>query len=258
VIVLYLVLAHLHSKFIPPNLFTPLAMSALQPDGSLEDRSDLGELWHQALADFKGNTQWDITQFEFKNMEDAIQSTQAQQISFGIIRHNPQSKIDEVRSAFSRNLNNIQRIVVGAKMAADAAAVFPPAIPGAVLMAAFTYVFQTFRDVSADYDRVLGFYNAMGGFLDKISMLEQRSPKLEPFERCVRTVFASMLTLCGIAAHCKVNFLVFSLQRRQHWMITLVLGTKEVQEVAPCLGGWFRGSPVGRGLQDHGRRSQVA
>jgi hypothetical protein len=187
-------------------------MSTGPPDGPGEDRSDLGELWHQALVDFKANTQMDLTQFEFKSMEDAIKSTQTQQISFSKFRHNSQSKVDDVRSALSRNLNTIQRIVVGAKMAADAAAVFPPAIPGTVLMTAFTYVFQTFRDVSADYDRVLGFYNAMGGFLDKISMLEKRSPKLGPFERCVRRVFSSMLTLCGIAAHYKVCLYAFVLR----------------------------------------------
>src|SRR5262249_17020839 len=94
-------------------------------------------------------------------------------------------------------------IVGGAKAAADAAAVFPPAIPGAALMTAMTFVFKTFRDVKADYDRVLGFFNEMSSFLDRISMLEEKSPKLGPFERCVRKGFASMLTLCGIAADYK-------------------------------------------------------
>lgn len=38
---------------------------------------------------------------------------------------------------------------------------------------------------------------------DRISMLETKSPKLGPFERCVRKVFAGMLTLCGVAADYK-------------------------------------------------------
>jgi hypothetical protein len=91
------------------------------------------------------------------------------------------------------------------KMAADTASLFPPAIPGMVLMTAFTYVFKTFKDVSADYDRVLGFFNEMGRFLDTISMLEGHSPGLGPFERCVRSVFSSMLTICGIAVNYKVS-----------------------------------------------------
>lgn len=36
-----------------------------------------------------------------------------------------------------------------------------------------------------------------------MSMLETKSPKLEPFERCVRGVFTGMLTLCGVAADYK-------------------------------------------------------
>jgi len=108
-----------------------------------------------------------------------------------------------VRSAFSNNLVVIQKIITGTKMAADAAAVFPPAIPGAALITAFTYVFQTFKDISADYERIIGFFTEMGSFLDRISMLESRSPKLGPFERCVRKVFTSMLSLSAIAMDTK-------------------------------------------------------
>lgn len=49
----------------------------------------------------------------------------------------------------------------------DTAAVFPPAIPGAALMTAFTYVFQTFKDVKHDYDRVSGFFTEMEAFCER-------------------------------------------------------------------------------------------
>lgn len=177
-------------------------MGVQPPDGPLEDSSDLAELWNEALDDFKTKTKLDLTKFHYKSMEEAIASTKQQEEQFSAFRHD-KGKVDAVRTAFGNNLKLIQKIVTGAKMAADAASVFPPAIPGTMLMTAFTYVFQTFKDVKADYDRVAGFFTEMGSFLDRISMLEEKSPKLGPFERCVRKVFASMLTLCGIAADYK-------------------------------------------------------
>jgi hypothetical protein len=110
-----------------------------------------------------------------------------------------------------------------AKMAADTAAVFPPAIPGAALMTAFTFVFKTFKDVKADYDRVAGFFNEMGSFLDRISMLETKSPQLEPFQRCVRKVFTGMLGLCGIAADYKGK------GRFRKWVKTALDGSSDPQ-----------------------------
>ncbi|KAM0715393.1 hypothetical protein Q7P37_008891 [Cladosporium fusiforme] len=172
------------------------------PDGPPEDTSDLAALWNEALLQFKSRTGRDLGAFQFKSMQEAIDATKSQADSFGAFRHD-QGKVDKVRTAFGNNLKSIERIVSGAKMAADTAAVFPPAIPGAALMTAFTFVFQTFKDVKHDYDRVAGFFSEMESFLDRISMLETKSPKLGPFERCVRKVFAGMLTLCGVAADYK-------------------------------------------------------
>jgi hypothetical protein len=90
-------------------------------------------------------------------------------------------------------------------MAADAAGAFPPALPATMIMTAFTVVFQSFKDVKADYDRVCGFYIQMGSFFDQLSMVENKSPKLEPFERCIRKVFSAMLTIAGIAADTKAK-----------------------------------------------------
>ena len=61
-------------------------------------------------------------------MEEAIASTQEQQKAFSNFRHD-KSKVDAVRSAFGNNLVLIEKIVKGAKMAADVAGAFPPALP---------------------------------------------------------------------------------------------------------------------------------
>jgi fungal STAND N-terminal Goodbye domain len=187
------------------------------PSGPTNGPSDLATLWDQALAEFKDRTKMDLSKFHFNSMEEAIQSTHAQQQSFNTFRHD-KGKVDAVRSALGRNLGLIQKIVSGVKMAADAAAVCPPAIPGTILMTAFTCVFQSFKDVSADYDRVLGFYTHMGSFLDRLSILEDKKPKLDPLDRCIRQVFASMLKLCGIAADYKEQ------KRLKKWIHTLTDG----------------------------------
>ncbi|KAI9661209.1 MAG: hypothetical protein M1821_009536 [Bathelium mastoideum] len=169
-----------------------------------EDASDLANLWEEAIADFKGSTKLDLTQQHFKSMDDAMNNAKQQSEKFSAWRHD-KGKVDYVRSLLGNNLNSIQRVVVGAKMAADAAGAFPPALPATVLMTAFTVVFQTFKDIKADYDRVSGFYTQMGSFFDEISMVENKSPKLEPFERCIRKVFSAMLTIAGIAADYKAK-----------------------------------------------------
>ncbi|CAK4017686.1 glyoxalase bleomycin resistance dioxygenase [Lecanosticta acicola] len=184
---------------------------------SSEDASDLARLWEEAIADFKGSTKLDLTQWHFKSMDEAMDSAKQQSQNFSGWRHD-RTKVDHVRSLLGNNLNNIQKVVTGAKMAADAAGAFPPALPATLLMTAFTVVFQTFKDVKADYDRVCGFYTQMGSFFDQISMVENKSPKLEPFERCIRKVFSAMLTIAGIAADYK------SKGRFKKWAKNLVDG----------------------------------
>jgi tetratricopeptide (TPR) repeat protein len=204
-------------------------MAVQQLHDSPEDASDLAQMWNEALEDFKGKTKLDLTKFQFNSMEEAIASTKQQQDGFATFRHD-KGKVDAVRSAFGNNLRTIERIVSTTKMAADAASVFPPAIPGAALMTAFTYVFKTFKDVKADYDRVAGFFNEMSSFLDRISMLESKSPKLEPLQRCVRKVFANMLMLCGIAADYKGK------GRFRKWLKNAVDGGGD-----PALAGAYAG-----------------
>jgi hypothetical protein len=77
-----------------------------------EDSSDLAALWQEALADFKGSTKLDLTQWHFTSMQNAIDSTQQQKVKFDDWRHD-KGKIDHVRSLLGNNLNNIQKVVTG-------------------------------------------------------------------------------------------------------------------------------------------------
>lgn len=75
------------------------------PDGPLEDSSDLAALWNDALRDFKGKTSLDLAKFQFKSMQEAIDSTKSQAIDFGMFRHD-NGKVDAVRSAFGNSLKS--------------------------------------------------------------------------------------------------------------------------------------------------------
>jgi endonuclease III-like uncharacterized protein len=53
--------------------------------------------------------------------------------------------------------------------------------------------------MSADYDKVVGFFEFTQRFLDRLSMIEGHSPDSDTFRRCVMRVFTSMLTICAVA-----------------------------------------------------------
>lgn len=53
--------------------------------------------------------------------------------------------------------------------------------------------------MSADYDKVMGFFDFTHRFLDRLSMIEDKTPHQAPFQRCVVRVFSGMLTICSVA-----------------------------------------------------------
>ena len=141
-------------------------MGITRPDGPPQGGSDIAQEWQQALAEFEAKTGKNLSIGQIHSMKEAMDTADAQKKFFKGFRHDD-SKIDKVRSAFSNNIGLIQKIVDGAQQAANAAGAFPPAMPIAPLMTAFTYVFQTFKDISADFDRVMGFFDEMRSFLDR-------------------------------------------------------------------------------------------
>jgi hypothetical protein len=53
--------------------------------------------------------------------------------------------------------------------------------------------------MSADYDKIMGFFEFTQRFMDRLSMIQDKTPKLPQFRRCVARVFTSMLTICAVA-----------------------------------------------------------
>jgi hypothetical protein len=72
-------------------------------------------------------------------------------------------------------------------------------MPASLIFSAFGQVMQSFSDVSADYDKVMGFFEYTHRFFDRLSIIDQKMPATAPFQRCVSRVFSSILRICAIA-----------------------------------------------------------
>jgi hypothetical protein len=88
---------------------------------------------------------------------------------------------------------------LGIFVQANTVQAFPPAMPAALIFNAFGQVMTSFSQVSADYDKVVAFFEFMQRFLDRLSMIEGKKPPLEQFDRCIIRVFASMLTILAVS-----------------------------------------------------------
>ncbi|KAH6609878.1 hypothetical protein Trco_003224 [Trichoderma cornu-damae] len=53
--------------------------------------------------------------------------------------------------------------------------------------------------MSADYDKIVGFFDFTHRFFERLSMIEDKIPQQKPFQCCVARVFSNMLTICSVA-----------------------------------------------------------
>ncbi|RAL05431.1 uncharacterized protein BO80DRAFT_421466 [Aspergillus ibericus CBS 121593] len=164
-----------------------------------ERETNLAQLWAAAVADYEKQTGKSLRLGAFRSMDEAIKETEGLTQKFKDFRNN-KSKIAKVRTAFQNNLWLIQRIVNTAQVVGtNISSAFPAAMPANIVFAALGQVMQSFADQSADYDKVMGFFELTHRFLDRLSIIENMSPALPQFERCVTRVFSSILRICAVA-----------------------------------------------------------
>lgn len=60
-------------------------------------------------------------------------------------------------------------------------------------------LFKACKQVSADYDVVVVFFEDMNSFLERVTILETRLPSHKAYQNCLMDVFTSFLTLTGYA-----------------------------------------------------------
>ncbi|KAJ5749249.1 uncharacterized protein N7511_010945 [Penicillium nucicola] len=188
-------------------------------------RSDLTQLWEAAVEEYEKETGHSLQLNGFNSMEEIMKGTESMYSKFKAFR-NDQSKVSKVRTAFKNNMWLIQNIVDTVQSVASAASAFPPAMPVSLIFTAFGQVMQSFADVSADYDNVMGFLDFTHRFFDRLSILDQKLPNMLPFQRCVTRIFSSILKICSIAQK-------YATQKRlRKWFSNLVKGSDEELKAA--------------------------
>ncbi|CAI7644463.1 unnamed protein product [Penicillium viridicatum] len=160
--------------------------------------SDIAQLWQRAVEDYEKTTKKSLQLTQFSNIDQIMKGTEGLSNEFKDFRHD-RSKTDNVRTAFKNNLWLIQKVVKTVEVVGNAASAFPPAMPASLIFTAFGQVMQSFASVSADYDKIMGFFDFTHRFFDRLSMIEDKTPQQAPFQRCVARVFSGMLTICSVA-----------------------------------------------------------
>ncbi|KUL87948.1 hypothetical protein ZTR_03863 [Talaromyces verruculosus] len=163
-----------------------------------EPVSDLAQLWQAAVQDYEKTTGKSLRLGQFGSMEEVIGGTENLSNKFKSFRDD-KSKVAKVRTAFKNNMWLIQTIVNTVQTVGNAASAFPPAMPASLIFSAFGQVMQSFADVSADYDKIMGFFEFTHRFLDRMTIIDKKMPDLPQFQRCVSRVFSSILKICAIA-----------------------------------------------------------
>lgn len=157
-----------------------------------DDERDVSDLWHDALKKYQGIVGFSLER-KFDSADAMVKFGASEMNKFHKFRHD-EKKVDKLRSLLAANMDYIEagtQQLVGAATPA-----FPPA---AAIGTAVTYMLSACRQVSADYDIVVVFFEDMNSFLQRIVILESRMPKYKAYQNCLMDVFTAFLTMCGFA-----------------------------------------------------------
>ncbi|KAJ5553085.1 hypothetical protein N7494_002463 [Penicillium frequentans] len=174
-------------------------MAAQVANGVAEEaRSDIAQLWQAAVEEYEEATGRSLQMGRLDSMDAVMKGTEGIFMRFKNFRDDT-SKVAKVRSALKNNMFLIQNIIDIGQNFGNAASGFPPAMPASLIFTAFGQVMQSFADVSADYDKVMGFLDFTHRFFDRLSVIDKKMPNMPPFQRCVTRVFSSILKICSVA-----------------------------------------------------------
>ncbi|KAH7108778.1 hypothetical protein EDB81DRAFT_430992 [Dactylonectria macrodidyma] len=180
-------------------------------DSIKDDNRDVADLWCDALEAYHGITGIQLER-KFDNADAMIGFGVNEMKNFHKYRHN-EKKVDKLRSLFAANIDFIES---GAQQLIGAATPsFPPA---AAIGTAVTYMLSACRQVSADYDIVVVFFEDMNSFLQRTVILETRMPKYKAYHNCLMDVFTAFLIMCGFAHK------YIELGRFKKWFQNLMFG----------------------------------
>lgn len=161
----------------------------------VDKRTDIARIWEEALDNYNGVAKVDIRALlsNKKSVSSIVMEQQRQLDSFRAYRHD-EGKLDKLRSFISSNADIIQD--AASMVAGAASAAFPPSL---AILTAFTGVITASKHVSEDYDMIESFFDVMHSFILRLSLLENKIPVQEAFQKHLIVVFSSLLNLTGLA-----------------------------------------------------------
>jgi hypothetical protein len=168
--------------------------------------TDVGAIWKEAIDRYEDITKVKIESMaRARNVDEVLRETRDRDTKFRAFRHD-ETKMDNFRTLVSRSLGPIEK--VGSMVASAASASFPPTI---VVFTVVTYLIKTANSVSADYDKIIGFFEELDSYLDRLKILEGNIPP--ELTIALARVLTSVLILCGISAkYIKTKRLVKAVQ----------------------------------------------
>ncbi|KAL8853771.1 MAG: hypothetical protein Q9221_001414 [Calogaya cf. arnoldii] len=150
---------------------------------------DIRAIWHIAIDQYEAITTFKLDSLaSANNVEEILSEIRKEDTKFKVKRHDG-SRVDRFRSLVSKSLRPIE--VFSQITAKAASSSFPPS--KAIFLASA-------KAVSADYDKVAGFFEDIDMYLHRLKILEQWVPGVPELELALTKVFTSVLALCGISA----------------------------------------------------------
>ncbi|KAI8724317.1 hypothetical protein NCS52_00000500 [Fusarium sp. LHS14.1] len=155
--------------------------------------SDVGLIWKSAVDRYEAITGEQIQQLaRAKNVAQILEDIDNNEARFKIHRHDG-TKLDRFRTLVSQSLSPIQ--FIGDIVAQATKTLYPPS---EAIFAAVRYLISVSKSVSADYDKVAGFFEDLRSYLVRLKILEGNVPPIPELKVVLAEVFTSILVLCAI------------------------------------------------------------
>ncbi|KAI8725461.1 hypothetical protein NCS52_00117200 [Fusarium sp. LHS14.1] len=158
-----------------------------------DSTSEVGLMWKSAVARYEAISGVQVQQLaKAENVAMILKDIDDKEAKF-TTHHHDGSKLDKFRTLVSQSLAPIQSI---ADIVAQATKTAYP--PSEAIFAVVRYLISVSKSVSADYDKVAGFFEDLRSYLCRLKVLEGNVPPIPELKAVLVQVFTSILVLCAI------------------------------------------------------------
>ncbi|PGH05438.1 hypothetical protein GX51_02962 [Blastomyces parvus] len=181
---------------------TALPSAGLDPN--VNAATDIDAIWKAAIDRYENVTTTKITYLtSAKNVDDILNEIHDRESKFKSFRHDG-SKTDRFRTLVSKSLRPVEQ--VSDILAQIGSKAFPPSTP---IFTAVRYLISTANSVSADYDKVVAFFEDLDLYLHRLKILNNDVSHIPQLGAAIAEVLTSVLMLCGICTkYIKMNRIV--------------------------------------------------